>query len=174
MRLFISAMLACAAFTAACTGNTATVPNSNGQGSRARADNRPTGTGTSSNASTAGSGVIPSHGTAPSAPAAAVSEKDRSLLDTAALDAKIASALPKAKAPDASAADKSAAAAAYLARGNAYRDAGNPSLYRFALADFNSVLIYDPSNAEAKAKRDELIRIYREMGRAIPQVSNEK
>jgi hypothetical protein len=172
MRRFIGAALACVAFTAAgCTGNTATAPNGNTQ--RAAGPTNSAARGSGSAGASSPSGVIPSHGN-PTAPPAAALEKDRTLLDTAAHDAKIAAALPKAKAEGASPADRKDAAEAYLARANAYRDAGNPSLYKFALADYNSVLLYDPSNSEARSKRDEIVDIYQQMGRPVPQLSNEK
>jgi len=116
--------------------------------------------------------VASSHGA--SAPAAPPSEQGRAGVDTAALDAKIAAALARALAPRAGAAEKKAAAAAYLERGNVYWGAGNPMLYKFALADFKSVLVYDPANAEAATKRDEIVRIYRSMNRPVPELSNEK
>ncbi len=169
--LFIASLLCGALIQAGCSGNTATPANNSSQttarSNSARTADAPGGGGSSSSPA----GVTSTHGT--QAPSGDV-EKDRALLDTATLDAKIASALPKAKAANASAADKKAAADAYLARGNAYRDAGNPSLYKFALADYNSVLIFDPANAEAKSKKDEIVGIYQGMGRPIPQVSNEK
>jgi hypothetical protein len=108
------------------------------------------------------------------APAAPSAGQARPGVDTSALDAKIDAALAKAKAPRASAADRKAAAAAYLERGNVYWSAGDPTLYKFALADFKRVLIYDPSNIEAASKRDEIIRIYRTMNRPVPDVSNVK
>ncbi|HEX7177333.1 MAG TPA: hypothetical protein VF240_18895 [Pyrinomonadaceae bacterium] len=116
--------------------------------------------------------VASSHGaSAPSVPSAG---QGRASADTAALDAKIAGALAKAKAPKAGAAEKKAAALAYLERGNVYWSAGDPTLYKFALADFKSVLVYDPANAEAASKRDEIVRIYRAMNRPVPELSNEK
>jgi len=116
--------------------------------------------------------VASSHGA--SAPAVPPAGQGRAGVDTAALDAKIAGALAKATAPRAGAAEKKAAAAAYLERGNVYWSAGDPTLYKFALADFKSVLLYDPGNAEAASKRDEIVRIYRSMGRPVPELSNEK
>ena len=116
--------------------------------------------------------VASSHGGG--APASPPAGQARPAADTAALDAKIAAALAKATAPKAGAADKKAAAAAYLERGNVYWGAGDPTLYKFALADFKSVLVYDPGNAEAAAKRDEIVRIYRTMKRPVPELSNEK
>lgn len=101
-------------------------------------------------------------------------QAERKLVNTAALDEKISKALARAKRPNASAAERREAAGAYLERGNVYYSAGNPRLYKYALADFNSALLYEPSGAEAKAKRDEILRIYRDMGRPVPQVSNEQ
>lgn len=100
-------------------------------------------------------------------------ESQRGLIDTSELDAKIRKAVEKAKANKATEAEKNAAAEAYLERANLYRDAGNPRLYKFALADYNSVLLYDPQNSEAKEKRDEIVNIYRQLGKPVPQLSNE-
>ena len=91
-------------------------------------------------------------------------------MDTAELDARIKKAAEKAKAPGAGAADKKAAAEAYLARGNVYYSAGQPRLYKYALADFRQVLKYDPENDEAKGKVDTIESIYKSMGRPIPEV----
>jgi hypothetical protein len=99
---------------------------------------------------------------------------ERALVDTKAIDEKIEKALKKAKASGASASDRAAAAEAYLERANVYFSGGNPRLYKYALADFNSVLLYEPANSEAKLKRDEIVRIYKDMGRPVPQVSNEQ
>jgi len=66
-----------------------------------------------------------------------------------------------------------AAADAYLARGNVYWSAGQPRLYKYALADFRQVLKYDPDNDEARQKIDTIEGIYRSMGRPIPEVSQE-
>jgi hypothetical protein len=89
-------------------------------------------------------------------------------VDTKELDAKIERAEAKAKAAGASDADKRAAAEAYVERGNVYRDAGQPVLYKFALGDYRRALRYDPANAEAKAKADEIVSIYQSMGRPVP------
>jgi hypothetical protein len=94
-------------------------------------------------------------------------------LDTAALDAKITKAEAKAKAGGATQADKLAAAAAYLERGNLYRDAGQPALYKFALGDYRHALRYQPDNAEAREKMNEIVSIYRSMGRPVPENGNE-
>ena len=89
-------------------------------------------------------------------------------MDTAALDAKVKIAEAKAKVAGASEADKKAAAAAYVERGNVFRDAGQPQLYKFALGDYRRALRYDPGNAEARAKMDEIVAIYQGMGRPVP------
>jgi hypothetical protein len=94
--------------------------------------------------------------------------------DTAALDQKVEQAENKAKASGASAADKQAAAAAYLERANVFYNAGNPSLYKFALRDFRRTLRYDPDNAEARAKRDQIVDIYtNSLHRPVPELGNE-
>src|ERR1044071_3869790 len=91
--------------------------------------------------------------------------------DTAALDKKVEEA--EAKAPKATQTEKQAAAAAYLARGNFYYSAGNPSLYKFALRDFRRTLRYDPNNEEARAKQQQITEIYQSMGRPVPDLGNE-
>jgi tetratricopeptide (TPR) repeat protein len=103
------------------------------------------------------------------APAAATGgDADRALANTAEYDERIEKAAAKADASGASAADKKAASEAYLARGNVYRDAGNPRLYKFALGDYRRALRYDPANREAKEKMDEIVSIYESMGRPVP------
>jgi tetratricopeptide (TPR) repeat protein len=114
-------------------------------------------TAVTNGAATSGAGAAPAGGDA-----------DRALANTAEQDARIEKAAAKADAPGASAADRKAAAEAYLARGNVYRDAGNPRLYKFALGDYRRVLRYDPSNREAKEKMDEIVNIYQSMGRPVP------
>ena len=94
-------------------------------------------------------------------------------IDTAALDAKVEKAEAKAKAAGASQADKLAAAAALLERGNIYRDAGQPALYKFALGDYRRALRYQPDNAEAREKMNEIVSIYQSMGRPVPENGNE-
>ncbi|HEX8846933.1 MAG TPA: tetratricopeptide repeat protein [Pyrinomonadaceae bacterium] len=93
--------------------------------------------------------------------------------DTSALDKKIEEAEAKAKAAGATPSDKMAAASAYLERANVFYAAGNPSLYKFALRDFRIALRYDPSNAEARDKRDQIVGIYQQMGRPVPDLGNE-
>lgn len=143
-------------------GNQNSVAANNSRGA-ARADN----------ASSPELGVSSSHGggaksAAPAAPQAAGGDADRSLVNTAEYDARIQKAAAKADAPGASASDKKAAAEAYLARGNIYRDAGNPKLYKYALGDYRRVLRYQPDNAEAKEKAEEIVSIYESLGRPVP------
>jgi hypothetical protein len=94
-------------------------------------------------------------------------------LDTSALDQKIEQAEAKAKAPNAAQTDRLAAAAAYLERANVFYNAGNPSLYKFALRDFRITLRYDPQNKEARAKQDQIVQIYESLGRPVPDLGNE-
>jgi hypothetical protein len=93
--------------------------------------------------------------------------------DTATLDKKIEQAEAKAKAPNAKPADKQAAAAAYVERANVFYNAGQPMLYKFALRDFRLALRYDENNAEAREKRDQIVAIYQQMGRPVPELGNE-
>lgn len=93
--------------------------------------------------------------------------------DTSALDKKIEQAEAKAKAPKASDADKKAAASAYVERANVFYNAGQPMLYKFALRDFRLALRYDPSNEEALSKRDQIVQIYQQMNRPVPDLGNE-
>lgn len=168
---FVSALLLSAALLAACGGanppsntstKTSSAPANGAQTSIAH------GTGPSTNL-----GVASSHGGGAAAPAAAGPDADRALVNTKELDARIKAAAEKAKASNASAADKKAAAEAYLARGNVYWNGGQPRLYKYALADFRSVLKYDPANAEAKEKIDTIVGIYKGMNKPVPEVNNE-
>jgi hypothetical protein len=93
--------------------------------------------------------------------------------DTSALDKKIEQAEAKAKASGATQADKSAAAALYVERANVFYNAGQPTLYKFALRDFRRALRYDPNNTEARAKQDQIVEIYQQMGRPVPELGNE-
>lgn len=117
--------------------------------------------------------VSSAHGdnAAPPATAPASSSAQKPGIDTAVLDAKIEKA--EAKAKSGAQADKLAAAAALVERGNVYRDAGQPSLYRFALGDYRRALRYQPDNAEAREKMNEIVGIYQSMGRPVPENGNE-
>jgi hypothetical protein len=95
-------------------------------------------------------------------------------VDTSALDQKVEQAETKAKAPGAAQTEKRGAAAAYLERANVFYNAGNPSLYKFALRDFRLALRYDPQNEEARAKHDQIVQIYQSLGRPVPELGNER
>ena len=164
------AFAVCALLLAGC-GNNPPAPASR-ENTNAAANSAPPRSGGSAAANSSGVGVASSHGGPPAAPASD-SASERSLADTAELDARIKKAAEKAKAPGASAADKKAAADAYLARANVYWSAGQPRLYKYALADFRQVLRYDPDNDEAKQKIDTIVGIYQSMGRPVPEVSPE-
>jgi hypothetical protein len=112
------------------------------------------------------SGVTP-----PATAPAANSSAQKPGIDTAVLDAKIEKA--EAKAKGGAQADKLAAAAALVERGNVYRDAGQPSLYKFALGDYRRALRYQPDNTEAREKMNEIVSIYQSMGRPVPENGNE-
>jgi hypothetical protein len=86
------------------------------------------------------------------------------LTPTPDLDSKIADAEKSGKKP--------AIAAAYAERGTFRMNdakAGARVKYRAALQDYRKALAADPTNAEAKANKDEIESIYKEMGRPIPQ-----
>ena len=147
-------------------------------GSPSATNNANGGAQNNSNASvrTSDTGAIPpvssAHGgTSSAAPPAASTTSggaSKPSIDTSALDAKIEKAEAKAKAGGATQADKLAAAAALLERANLYRDAGQPALYKFALGDYRRALRYQPDNAEAREKMNEIVSIYQSMGRPVP------
>lgn len=122
-------------------------------------------------------GVVPSHGggaqqpAAPSAPAAGGAASQASA-PTTEFDAKVEKAEAKAKGAGASAADRKAAADAYFERANYFFNAGNPTLYRYALRDYRVGLRYDSSNTEARGRMDEIVRIYQSMGRPVPDLGS--
>jgi hypothetical protein len=89
-------------------------------------------------------------------------------VDTTALNARIEKAEASARAAGATTNDRRAAARAYLERANLYRNAAVPTLYKFALGDYRRVLRYEPSNAEAREKMDEIVSIYQSMRRPVP------
>lgn len=93
--------------------------------------------------------------------------------DMSALDVKVADAVAKANATNASAEDRLAAATIYLTRANLFYNAGRPALYKLALGDFRRALRFQPDNAEAKEKADQIISIYKQMGRPVPANGNE-
>jgi hypothetical protein len=103
----------------------------------------------------------------PPAPAGAPSADEKSLVP-AELQDKVTKAEAKAKAANATPADKVAAAKAFIERGNIFYEAGQPRLYKYALRDFRIAARFDPSNAEASGKRDQIIQIYQSMNRPVP------
>jgi hypothetical protein len=151
--------------------------NTNNTGGAANSSNTPATT-TSRPAQNANMPPVSSaHGSNPTSGAPTANNAGNSTrpggIDTAALDAKIEKADAKAKAAGATQADKLAAAAAYLERGNLYRDAGQPVLYKFALGDYRHALRYQPDNTEAREKMNEIVSIYQSMGRPVPENGNE-
>ena len=158
-----------ALFAAGC-GTPSATNNTNGNAATTTASNQAFRT---SNAnlppvsSAHGDNAIP----APSAAAPASGSAQKPSIDTAALDAKIEKA--EAKAKGGAQADKLAAAAALVERANAYRDAGQPSLYKFALGDYRRALRYQPDNTEAREKMNEIVSIYQSLGRPVPDNGKE-
>lgn len=139
----------------------------------ANANSQPSNTQTSIQHGTdpsSSGGVAPAHGGA--VPSGASATKPP--VETPEMDAKIEKAEAKAKAAGASDADKKAAARAYFERANFFRDNGKPELYKFALADYRRGLRYDPADADARAKMDEIVDIYKRMGRPVPELGNEQ
>ena len=139
----LTALAACALATACgAPGPTAKTTNASSPSSNTQTSIQH---GTSENANM---GVAASHGdaTQTGAPAASAAKPP---VETPELDAKIEKAEAKAKAAGASDADKKAAARAYFERANFFRDAGTPTLYKFALRDYRIGLRYDPTNEDA-------------------------
>ena len=111
-----------------------------------------------------------SHGAAPQSGASATKPP----VETPEMDAKIEKAEAKAKAAGASDADKKAAARAYFERADFFRGEGSPALYKFALADYRRGLRYDPADEDARGKMDQIVAIYKSMGRPVPELGNEQ
>lgn len=180
MRFFLSliALTAALVLVSACSDNGS---GGNGGDNRAvtNAANQNSKAETTLAHGPAGAGSVPPISSAHGGPAAAgggaaaVAVNEKPSLETPELDAKIQKAEAKAKAPGATAADRKAAADAYAARADTYRDAGIPTLYKFALGDYRRALRYDPGNAAAKSKMDEIVSIYQSMGRPVPENGNE-
>jgi hypothetical protein len=162
--LFAAALSACAPTKEVTTTNVTT----NSGSTKSTLDHGPTAPPITSSSAAPGLPVATSHGQAATeAPASPAAQGD-SKIDTTAYDARIKQAETKAKTSSATEADKRAAAAAYLERANLYYTAQQPSLYKFALGDFRTVLKYDPSNEEARAKMEQIVSIYQSMGRPVP------
>jgi hypothetical protein len=168
-KLFNAAALAASALLAACGGANPPAPAA-GQNSNAPSNSAQTSIqhGTSPSANL---GVTPSHGGADTAGGASSAKPP---VETPELDAKIQKAEAKAKASGASDGDKKAAAAAYFERANFFRDQGAPVLYKFALRDYRIGLRYDPTAKEPREKMDEIVDIYKRMGRPVPELGNEQ
>src|SRR5437763_8683313 len=167
MRYLITPSCLCAALCAAACNPAATTENNN----TAPANSSAATTNTSAPVNSSSTSVPPissAHGGGPPAPAPSGANEKPAGVDTAALDTKIEKLEAKVKAGSASAADKKTLAETYLTRANTYRDAGQPQLYKFALGDYRRALRYDPTNAEAQAKMDEIVSIYNSMGRPVP------
>jgi hypothetical protein len=166
------AALAACALAAACGGAPAPTAKTSNSTSNSQTTNAQTsiqhGASPASDA-----GVAASHGGAPQSGAAS-GAATKPPVETPELDAKIEKAEAKAKAAGASDAEKKAAARAYFDRANFFRDQGSPVLYKFALADYRRGLRYDPSDKEARAKMDEIVDIYKSMGRPVPDLGNEQ
>jgi hypothetical protein len=168
MRKLVLALMGGAALLASGCATPSATNNTNGTTTAAT-----TTTNQSSRTSNAGLPPVSSaHGdsssvTPPATAPAANSSAQKPGIDTAVLDAKIEKA--EAKAKTGTPADKLAAAAALVERGNVYRDAGQPSLYKFALGDYRRALRYQPDNTEAREKMNEIVSIYQSMGRPVPE-----
>jgi hypothetical protein len=165
MRRIVSpaALIACL-LLASCGGDPTTVTT------KQNSNSAPSSNGLSGAAPSSNLGVIPSHGSGAgnNAASSGAATSDKAPVATPELDAKIEKAAAKAKASDATAADKKAAADAYFERANFYRDKGMPVLYKFALADYRHGLRLDPSNEDARDKMEEIISIYKSLGRPVP------
>jgi hypothetical protein len=161
--------LAACALAAACgaPGPTPKTANTNAQASNTQTSIAH-GTNSSSDA-----GVAASHGGA-AQPGANGASATKPPVETPEMDSKIEKAEAKAKAAGASDADKKAAARAYFERANFFRGEGSPVLYKFALADYRRGLRYDPTDEDARAKMDEIVAIYKGMGRPVPDLGNEQ
>jgi hypothetical protein len=182
-KLFVVATFALTQMLAACGGADSPTVNSSSRNDAAAPAASPAAPDRAdSPVGTAGDiGVVSSHGgtgagasssNAPTSGGDASAEKPS--MATPALDARIEQAAAKANGPNASAADKKAAAAAYFERANTFRDAGNPRLYKFALADYRRGLRFDPTNTEARARMEEIVAIYQGMGKPVPTLGNEQ
>jgi hypothetical protein len=158
--------LAACALTFACGGAPAPVARTSNTNSQSNGAQTSIQHGTSPDA-----GVASSHG---GAPPSGASSSAKPSVETPELDAKIERAEAKAKAAGAGDADKKAAAQAYFERANFFRDQGSPSLYKFALRDYRVGLRYDPADKDARAKMDEIVEIYKSMGRPVPDLGNEQ
>jgi hypothetical protein len=173
-KLLTSAALGACALLAACGGGPQPVEVSH-QNTNSNANSNANSAQTSIQHGTSPQnlGVAASHGSGATNAGVNSGATQKPSVETPELDSKIEKAEAKAKASSASEADKKAAATAYFARADFYRDQGSPQLYKYALADYRRGLRYDPSDKEARAKMDEIVRIYESMGRPVPELGNE-
>lgn len=172
-KFLVITVLSVAAYASACGGAPEVSTNEANLSSSVEAANT-NGAANASNTGTGGElGVVSSRDRATSTSAPAEAAADKPPVATPELDEKVKKAVEKANAPGASAAAKKAAAEAYFERANFFRDAGNPRLYKFALADYRRGLRLDPNNRDAKAKMDEIVMIYEGMGKPVPQLGVE-
>jgi hypothetical protein len=163
---YITSLAACA-LLAACGGAPAPVA------SNRNANSQSSGNAQTSVAHGPSAEVAPAHGGAPQSNSGAGSSSTKPPVETPDLDSKIEKAEAKAKASGAGEADRKAAARAYFDRADFFRDQGSPVLYKFALADYRRGLRYDSTDAEARRKMDEIVDIYKSMGRPVPDLGNE-
>jgi hypothetical protein len=91
-------------------------------------------------------------------------------IDTSKYDEDIKRLEKQAEKRPADESARLALARAYLARGNALKDARQ---YRQALGDYRRALRYDPDNDEARQWAATIIDILRSMGREVPTEGNE-
>jgi len=176
-RIFTAALLLSCALANACGGGGQAGPSNNARpAAQANSASKGTNANSSPSNSSAEIGPAPSHGGGAASPAGSTSSAgsaDEAPASTAELDANVKKADAKVKAGGLSESDKKAAAEAYFARADHFRDAGQPRLYKFALADYRRGLRLDPSNSEARERMDEIVQIYKSMGRPVPELGNE-
>ena len=105
------------------------------------------------------SAIAPAHreGVA-SAPGGAVRRRKPSVA-TPELDAKVEKAESRREASGASEADKLAAAAAYVERGNFYRDAGTPALYKLRARRLPARAPLPTEERRGRAKSEEIVAL---------------
>jgi hypothetical protein len=171
-KLFLGTALAASALLASCGGANPPAATTSNQNSNTSANAAQTSI--QHGTSPSNLGVASSHGGGSETPAAAGgASSPKPSVATPELDAKIEKAEAKAKAAGASEADKKAAAVAYFERADFFRDQGSPQLYKFALADYRRGLRYDSSASGPRERMDEIVQIYKSMGRPVPDLGNE-
>jgi hypothetical protein len=89
--------------------------------------------------------------------------------DTSELDARIEKAVTKAKTPESGREEKLVATELYMERGNLFYTSQKPSLYKFALGDYRRALRLQPDNGKARAKAGQIVEIYKQLGRPVPE-----